>query len=86
MSDYHRIHWVSFYKQSLFSAPIFVSMNCVVFDALSHLSDHDADLFFLSDRCFICHAEAHCAAAYPKRGLGWLFCKRLTDPHCECFL
>jgi hypothetical protein len=71
MSDYHHIHWVSFYKQSLFSAPIFVSMNCVAFNALSHLSEHDADLFSLSDRYFICRAEAHRAAVCPKPWVGY---------------
>jgi hypothetical protein len=60
-------------------------MNCAAFDALSRLTDHDADLCFLSDRCFICYSEAHHALACPKRGLGRLFCKRLTDPHRECF-
>jgi hypothetical protein len=85
MSDYHRIHWVSFFKESLFSAPTFISMNCVAFDALSRLNDHDADLFFLSDRCFICRAEAHRTAACPQCGLGRLFCKCLTDPHREWF-
>jgi hypothetical protein len=50
MSDYHRLHWVSFYKQSIFSAPVFVSMNCAAFDALSRLNDHDADLCALKRR------------------------------------
>jgi hypothetical protein len=84
MSDYHRLHWVSFYKQSVFSAPVFVSMNCAAFDALSRLNDHDADLCFLADHCFICFKEAHHAATCPTRGLGRLFCKRLVDPHRKC--
>jgi hypothetical protein len=84
MSDYHRLHWVSFYKQSVFSAPVFVSMNCAALDALSRLNDHDADLCFLADRCFICFKEAHYAVTCLKRGLGRLFCKRLVDPHRKC--
>jgi hypothetical protein len=45
MSDYHNIHWVCFYKRSLFSALVYVPVNCFMFDALSCLDDHDADLF-----------------------------------------
>jgi hypothetical protein len=85
MSDYHCIHWVSFFKQSLFSAPTFVSLDCVAFDALSRLTDHDADLCFLADHCFICLAEMHHAMICPKHSLGKLFCKRLNDPHHERF-
>jgi hypothetical protein len=84
MSDYHRIHWVSFFKQSVFSAPAFASMSCAAFDALSRLNDHDVDLCFLVDRCFICFGESHHAVACPKCGLGRMFCKRLVDPHRKC--
>jgi hypothetical protein len=83
MSDYHNVHWVRFYERLLFSAPVYVPVNCFTFDALSRLSDHNADLFFCLGRCFICHFAMHCIEVCPKRGFGMLFCKRLDNPHRE---
>jgi hypothetical protein len=57
-----------------------------MFDTLSRLDDHDADLFFCSGHCFVCHFSTHQTKDCPKRGFGMLFCKRLGDPHREWFL
>jgi hypothetical protein len=55
MSAYHNTHWVTFYKQSVLSAPVSLAMNCFMFNALSCLSDDDANLFFYMGHCFVCH-------------------------------
>jgi hypothetical protein len=81
MSDYHNTHWVEFYPKSRFSAPVFVAVNCMMFDAMSRLTGPDADLFFATNRCFICHHSMHRTESCPQRSLGMLFCKRLDDPH-----
>jgi hypothetical protein len=83
MSDYHNVHWVRSYQRSLFSAPVDVPVNCFTFDALSCLSDEDADLFFCSSCCFVCHFTTDRTEVCPKHGFGMLFCKRLDDPHHE---
>jgi hypothetical protein len=88
MSDYHNTHWVEFFPKSRFSASVFMAVNCVTFDALSHLTGPDADLFFATNRCFVCHHTVHRTESCPQRSLGMLFCKRLNDPHREsisCF-
>jgi hypothetical protein len=86
MSDYHNVHWVEFFSKSHFSPPIFVAVNCTTFDALSHLNGSDADLFFATNRCFICFHALHRSAVCPQSSLGMLFCKRLDDPHRTCLL
>jgi hypothetical protein len=83
MSDYHNVHWVEFFPKSHFSAPVFTAVNCMTFDALSHLTGPDADLFFATNRCFVCHHAVHRTESCPQRSLGMLFCKRLDDPHRE---
>jgi hypothetical protein len=83
MSDYHNVHWVEFLPKSRFSAPVFTAVNCITFNALSHLTGPDADLFFATSRCFICHHALHCSESCPQRSLGMLFCKRLDNPHRE---
>jgi hypothetical protein len=55
MSDYHNTHWVEFFPKSRFSAPVFTAVNCMTFDTLSHLTGPDVDLFFATNRCFMCH-------------------------------
>jgi hypothetical protein len=57
-----------------------------MFDALSHLDDYDANLFFCSGRCFVCHFDTHRTKDCPKCGFGMLFCKCLDDPHREWFV
>jgi hypothetical protein len=59
MSDYHNVHWVEFFPKSRFSAPVFTAVNCMTFDALSRLTGPDADLFFATNRCFVCHHAVH---------------------------
>jgi hypothetical protein len=83
MSDYHNSHWVEFFHKSRFSAPIFVEVNCITFDVLSRLNEHDADLFFAMSHCFICHHTLHRSEACSQCSYAFLFCKRLTDPHRE---
>jgi hypothetical protein len=88
MSDYHNMHWVEFYPKSRFSTPIFVAVNCIMFDALSRLTGPDADLFFATNRCFVCYHAVHRTESCPQRSLGMLFCKRLDNPHrtsLSCF-
>jgi hypothetical protein len=82
LSDYHNAHWVEFYKCSCFSAPVFVPMNCFTFDTLSCLSDDDANLFFATSHCFICHFATHRTEVCPRCGHHLLFCKCLLGkPH-----
>jgi hypothetical protein len=81
MSDYHNTHWVEFFPKSRFSAPVFTAINCMTFDALSHLTGPNANLFFATNRCFVCHHSVHCTESCPQCSLGMLFCKRLDDPH-----
>jgi hypothetical protein len=60
----------------------------MTFDVLSRLTGPDADLFFATNRCFVCHHAVHRTDSCPQRSLGMLFCKRLDDPHREsvsCF-
>jgi hypothetical protein len=83
MSNYHTTHWVKFYPKSCFSALVFMAVNCITFDALSRLTGPDADLFFATNRCFICHHVVHHAETCPQRSIRMMFCKRLDDPHCE---
>jgi hypothetical protein len=86
LSNYHNVHWVEFYKHSVFSAPVFMPMNCFTFDALSCLSDDDMNLFFVMGCCFICHVTTHRTEVCPHRGHHLLFCKRLLgQPHREWF-
>jgi hypothetical protein len=86
LSDYHNIQWVEFYKHSVFSAPVFVPVNCFTFDALSRLSDDNANLFFVTGCCFVCHVATHHIEVCPHRVHHLLFCKRLLDqPHCKWF-
>jgi hypothetical protein len=61
-------------------------MNCITFDVLSWLTDPDADLFFATNCCFMCHHTLHCTENCPQRNIGMLFCKRLDDPHREFVL
>jgi hypothetical protein len=86
MSDYHNVHWVGFYHRSCFSAPVFVAVNCITFEALSCLSGPDADFFFATSHCFVCHHALHRSESCPQCSLGFLFCKRLDDPHRESFV
>jgi hypothetical protein len=58
MSSFHHTHWHIFYKDSSFSPRVPVAVNCYTFDALRHLSDGDADLFFCTGRCFMCRTIA----------------------------
>jgi hypothetical protein len=84
----HNTHWVEFFPKSRFSASVFMAINCVTFDTLSHLTGPDADLFFATNRCFVCHHAVHRMESCPQRSLGMLFCKCLDDPHHEsisCF-
>jgi hypothetical protein len=81
MSDYHTMHWVEFFPKSRFSPPVFVAVNCMIFDALSRLTGPDADLFFATNHCFVCCHAVHRTESCPQRNLGMLFCKRLDDPH-----
>jgi hypothetical protein len=83
MSDYHNVHWVEFFTKSCFSAPVFTAVNCITFDALSHLTGPNADLFFATNHCFACHHAVHRTENCPQRSLRMLFCKRLNDPHSE---
>jgi hypothetical protein len=83
MSDYHNTHWVEFYPKSRFSALVFMAVNCITFDALSRLTSPDADLFFATNRCFICYHALHRSENCPHRSLGMLFCKCLDDPHSK---
>jgi hypothetical protein len=83
MSDYHNLHWVEFFHKSCFSAPVFVEVNCITFAVLSQLNEHDTDLFFTTSCCFICHHTLHRSEACSQCSYGFLFCKRLTDPHRE---
>jgi hypothetical protein len=83
MSDYHNTHWVEFSLKSRFSTLVFVAVNCMTFDALSRLSGPDADLFFATNHCFVCHHALHRSESCPQRSLGMLFCKHLDDPHRE---
>jgi hypothetical protein len=50
---------------------------------LSRLSGPDADLFFATNRCFVCHHTVHRTENCPQRSIGMLFCKRLDNPHRE---
>jgi hypothetical protein len=86
MSNFHTTHWVEFYPKSHFSAPVFVAVNCITFDAISRLSGSDADLLFATNHCFICYQAIHRSESCPLRSLGMLFCKRLDDPHSELVL
>jgi hypothetical protein len=36
-------HWVIFYKELVFSAPMSLAVNCFTFNALSYLSDDDTN-------------------------------------------
>jgi hypothetical protein len=81
MSDYHNTHWVEFFPKSRFSASVFTAVNCMTFDALSRLTGPDADLFFATNRCLVCHHALHRTESCPQHSLGMLFCKRLDDPH-----
>jgi hypothetical protein len=58
-------------------------VNYIMFDALSRLTGPNADLFFATNRCFVCHHTLHCTENCPQRSIGMLFCKRLDDPHRE---
>jgi hypothetical protein len=65
-----------------------MAVNCMAFDALSCLTGPDADLFFATNRCFVCHHAVHRTESCPQCSLGMLFCKCLDDPHREsisCF-
>jgi hypothetical protein len=73
--------WVTFYTQSVFSAPVSLAVNCFTFDALSHLSDDDANLFFCTGQCFVCHMATHRTEMCPVWGHHMLFCKCLDNPH-----
>jgi hypothetical protein len=88
MSHYHNVHWVEFFPKSCFSTPVFMAVNCIMFDVLSHLTGPDTDLFFTTSHCFICHHALHRSESCPQRSLGTLFCKCLDDPHhtSSCFL
>jgi hypothetical protein len=60
----------------------------MTFDVLSRLTGPDADLFFATSCCFVCHHAVHRTESCPQCSLGMLFCKRLDDPHREsipCF-
>jgi hypothetical protein len=83
MSDYHNVHWVEFFPKSRFLAPVFTAVNCITFDALSCLTGSDADLFFATNHCFVCHHAVHRTENCPQCSLGMLFCKRLDNPHSE---
>jgi hypothetical protein len=83
MSNYHNTHWVTFYKQSVFSAPVSIAVNCFMFDALSRLLDDDVNLFFCTGRCFICHMATHRIEVCPVQGHHMLFCECLDNPHRE---
>jgi hypothetical protein len=48
------------------------------------LNGSDADLFFATNRCYICFHALHHSEVCPQRSLGMLFCKRLDDPHRAC--
>jgi hypothetical protein len=85
MSDYHNKHYIEFFPKSRFSAPVFVAVNCIMFDALSRLSGPNADLFFATSRCFVCDHALHHSESCPQHSLGMLFCKRLDDPHHMSF-
>jgi hypothetical protein len=86
MYDFHHTHWVSFYKRSVFSDPIYVVVNCFMFDTLSRLSPDDANLFFSAGHCFVCHNALHCVEQCPVKGHHILFCKWLDDPHHKWWL
>jgi hypothetical protein len=81
MSDFYHTHWVLFYKCSVFSDPVFVTVNCFMFDALSCLSPDDANLFFCTGHCFVCRPALHHVEQCPVKGHYVLFCKRLDDPY-----
>jgi hypothetical protein len=72
-------------KRSVTTTPVFVAVNCITFDTLSCLTGPNADLFFVTNRCFICHHALHRSESCPQHSLGTLFCKRLDDPHCASF-
>jgi hypothetical protein len=83
MSDFHNTHFIEFFPKSHFSKPVFIAVNCVTFNAISRLSDSDADLLFAMNRCFVCCHAVHHTEACPQRTHGMLFCKCLNDPHSE---
>jgi hypothetical protein len=83
MSDYHNTHWVTFYKQSVFSALMSIAVNCFTFDALSHLSDNNANLFFCTGHGFVCCTATHHTEMCPVWGYHMLFGKCLDNPHHE---
>jgi hypothetical protein len=60
-----------------------MAVNCITFDALSQLTGPDADLFFATNHCFVCHHAVHHTENCPQRSIGMLLCKRLDNPHCE---
>jgi hypothetical protein len=60
-----------------------MAVNCMTFDVLSRLTGPDANLFFATNCCFVCHHAVHRTESCPQRSIGMLFCKRLDDPHCE---
>jgi hypothetical protein len=81
MSAFHHTHWHVFYKDSAFSPHVPIAVNCYTFDALCHLSDRDADLFFCTGRCFMCRTAVHHTKKCSLCGPPVLLCKRLEDVH-----
>jgi hypothetical protein len=86
MSLYHYTHWHVFYKDSSFSPCVPVAVNCYTFNALRHLSDGDADLFFCTGRCFMCRTAVHYTEKCSLRGPPVLLCKHLEDVHSTSFI
>jgi hypothetical protein len=82
----HSSHSFEFFHKSLFSFPVVTTVNCVMFDALSHLSGANADLCFATKRCFICRIATHRIDSCPQCSLGMLLCKQLDDGHSTSFL
>lgn len=80
---FHSTHYVEFFHKSLFSLPIFTTVNCVTFDAISRVTGADANLCFATKCCFTCRIANHHADVCPQRSLGMLLCRRLEDFHSE---
>jgi hypothetical protein len=61
-------------------------LRTVRFPLQSRLTGPDADLFFVTNCCFVCHHALHRTENCPQRNIGMLFCKCLDNPHCEFVL
>ena len=82
----HPYHTVVFFKQSsLFPCTHPIQVNCITFDAISRLSDHDWDLYWALGRCFLCKKTGHRSETCRHLGRNAMpLCSLLVDdPHRE---